>query len=147
MLTRKAASTTLVPGQSAAMISSFVTKRWGFRTRKSSTAKVLCLRKIFSVPRRRDRFGVSRTKGLNRSRVSLPICPHCGTRRGVPSFTEILRSHYCHRCPVRVNHRGAYEETAISSAANRPKSKDCHWSDLNCQSNVVERRDDKSLRR
>ena len=67
------------------LISVFVTKQWGFRTRKPGTAKVLGLRTILSVPPRRDWFGVSRTKGLNRSRVPLPICPHCGAGNGASS--------------------------------------------------------------
>jgi hypothetical protein len=68
------------------LISVFVTKRWGFRIRKPGTAKVLGLTTIFSVPPRRDWFGVSRTKGLiNRSRVPLPICPHCGAGNGASS--------------------------------------------------------------
>ena len=41
------------------MISVFVTKRWGFRARKSSKVKVLDLRTIFSVLRLSDWFGVS----------------------------------------------------------------------------------------
>jgi hypothetical protein len=67
------------------MISVFVTGPWGFRTGKSSTARILGVRKIFSVPPGRDWFGVSRTKGLNRSRVPLPICPHCGAGNGASS--------------------------------------------------------------
>jgi hypothetical protein len=64
------------------LISVFVTNRWKFRKRKLSEATVSGLRTIFSVPCERGRFGVSRIKELNGSRIPLPICPHCGAGGG-----------------------------------------------------------------
>jgi hypothetical protein len=86
MLTRKAASTTLAPGQSATMISSLVTKRRGFRTTKPSTPKVLDLDAQEGLVRHVE------DEGLKRSRVPRPICPRWV--RGMEIPPQILQKFY-----------------------------------------------------